>query len=94
VILGHVDSYTGPAVFFRLRDLEPGAVIHVDRIDGTTVSYTVDRIQQYDKDQFPTEEVYGAQSEPVLRLVTCGGLFDREIRSYTDNLVVYASLLV
>ncbi len=91
VILGHVDSYTGPAVFFRLDELTAGDEITIDRADGSSVTYAVDRIEQYSKDEFPTEAVYGSTDEPVLRLVTCGGLFDRDVRSYTDNLIVFAT---
>ena len=90
VLLGHVDSRSGPAVFYRLRDLAAGDVIEVDRGDGTVGRYTVERTQQVPKDEFPTFEVFGAASGDVLRLVTCAGEFDRGERSYHDNLVVHA----
>lgn len=90
VLLGHVDSRTGPAVFYRLRDLRPGDTIDVARADGTTARYAVRRTEQVAKDRFPTFAVFGATSEDVLRLVTCAGEFDRGARSYTDNLVVHA----
>lgn len=92
VILGHVDSRTGPAVFFDLGRLTSGDAIHVDRIDGSTVTYVVDRAEQHPKNAFPTETVYGSTAEPVLRLVTCGGQFDRDRRSYDDNVIVFARL--
>ena len=91
VILGHVDSRTGPAVFFRLTDLQPGDRIHVDREDHTIVTYEVQSLEQYAKDEFPTEAVYGSTDQPVLRLVTCGGPFDRGDRSYEDNVIVFAT---
>ncbi|GAA1383958.1 class F sortase [Pseudonocardia kongjuensis] len=90
VLLGHVDSRAGPAVFFDLRDLGPGDVIEVGRSDGTVEEYVVERTQQMPKDEFPTFEVFGATSSDVLRLVTCAGEFDRGERSYIDNLVVHA----
>lgn len=93
VILGHVDSRTGPAVFHRLRDLSAGDVVSVDRQDGTTVSYRVTRIEQHAKDAFPTQAVYGPTEAPVLRLVTCGGSFDRQARSYDENVIVFAEQL-
>ena len=94
VVLGHVDSVDGPAVFSRLRELTVGDVVHIDREDGTTVSYQVNRIEQHPKDDFPTEAVYGRNHEQsVLRLVTCGGTFDRNARSYVDNVIVFASLV-
>ena len=92
VILGHVDSRDGPAVFFDLPRLDPGDPILIDRQDGSTVTYLVERVEQHPKDAFPTESVYGPTSEPVLRLVTCGGVFDRTRRSYEDNIIVFARL--
>ena len=91
VIAGHVDSRTGPAVFFRLRDLSEGDPIHVHRADGTLVTFEVTSSAQYDKREVPSEQVYGATGGIELRLVTCGGEFDRSRRSYRDNLIVFAS---
>ena len=93
VVAGHVDSAAeGPAVFFRLAELQPGAEILVDRADGTTAVFTVDRVAQYPKDAFPTAEVYGDTDHPALRLITCGGSFDRASGNYRDNIVVFARL--
>jgi LPXTG-site transpeptidase (sortase) family protein len=92
VIAGHVDSYRGPAVFFRLSELEEGDEVVVDRVDGTTARFTVTAVDRYPKDEFPTEQVYGPTSRPELRLITCGGEFDRDARSYRDNVVVSAVL--
>ncbi|ALE78640.1 hypothetical protein WY02_09550 [Pseudonocardia sp. AL041005-10] len=93
VLMGHVDSRSGPAVFFDLRDLEPGDVVEVGRSDGSTLRYAVERTQQVPKDAFPTFEVFGAASPDLLRLVTCAGDFDRGERSYVDNFVVHARML-
>ena len=90
VIAGHVDSRTGPAVFFRLGDLLPGDEVLVDLADGTTVRFTVSATDRYPKDRFPTEEVYGPTPRAELRLITCGGEFDPDRRSYRDNVVVTA----
>lgn len=91
IILGHVDSKTGPAVFFRLRDLAPGATVDVGLADGGTATYQVTVVERFAKDAFPTVAVYGATLEDVLRLVTCGGEFDRDAGSYLDNVVVTAT---
>ncbi len=91
VIAGHVDSRTGPAVFYRLRELRVGDAVTVQRADGRQVRFTVDDVQQYPKDRFPTDAVYGPSPGPVLRLITCGGSFDRASGHYRDNVVVYAS---
>ena len=92
VIAGHVDSYEGPAVFFRLADLAPGDEILVDRADGSTARFEVRSVDRYPKDAFPTEEVYGPTPLAELRLITCGGEFDPDERSYRDNVVVSAVL--
>ncbi|MGY1812005.1 class F sortase [Blastococcus sp. SYSU D00820] len=92
VLAGHVDSTAGPAVFFRLRDLAPGDEVLVDRADGTTARFTVTAVDRYAKDAFPTTEVYGPTPDAQLRLITCGGAFDRAARSYRDNVVVHARL--
>lgn len=91
VMVGHVDSRAGPAVFYRLRELEAGDEIVVPRSDGGRSRFAVDRIEQYPKDSFPALQVYGATPGPELRLITCGGTFDRSVRHYVDNIVVYAS---
>ncbi|MGB5760351.1 MAG: class F sortase [Acidimicrobiales bacterium] len=93
VILGHVDSRQGPAVFYDLRRLQPGDTVQIDRVDGSAVTYAVDRVEKHPKNAFPTETVYGPTPEPVLRLVTCGGDFDRDARSYKDNVIVFANLV-
>uniref|UniRef100_UPI0015F08A98 sortase domain-containing protein n=1 Tax=Pseudonocardia pini TaxID=2758030 RepID=UPI0015F08A98 len=90
VVLGHVDSTSGPGVFYRLRELAPGDVVEIGRA-GTVERYVVERIEQVPKDAFPTFAVFGATADDVVRLVTCAGDFDRGARSYTDNLVVHAS---
>ncbi|MBC6470140.1 class F sortase [Actinomadura alba] len=89
VIAGHVDSRSGPAVFFRLRDLRRGDRVDVDRVDGSTARFSVTRIARYRKTGVPAG-VYRATPGPELRLVTCGGAFDRGRGSYRDNIVVYA----
>ncbi|WP_369255408.1 class F sortase [Geodermatophilus amargosae] len=92
VILGHVDSHEGPAVFSRLSTLETGDLVSVRRADGRTVDFVVGAVRTHPKSAFPTEAVYGATPEAVLRLITCGGEFDRGQGSYLSNVVVYASL--
>jgi hypothetical protein len=92
VLLGHVDSYRGPAVFSRLGDLRPGDGISVRRADGSVVAFVVESVQTHLKGDFPTEGVYGQTVDPVLRLITCGGAFDRARRAHLSNVVVYAGL--
>lgn len=94
VVVGHVDSTSGPAVFYRLRDLEPGHTIEIHRSDGLVALFRVSDTALVAKDKFPTEQVYGATAEPTLRLVTCGGDFDRSVRSYKGNFIVFAQHVV
>ena len=72
VIAAHVDWNHAPGVFFHLRDLEPGAEVAVDRADGTTARFEVLKVEQYPKDAFPTERVYGDIDHAGLRLIPCG----------------------
>ncbi|MGC4854633.1 class F sortase [Micromonospora sp. DT4] len=93
VIVGHVDSAKlGPAVFFDLGSLVPGDTITVRRADGQPATFRVDSVKSYPKTSFPTELVYGPNDRPGLRVVTCGGQFDEAVRSYRDNVVVFATL--
>lgn len=91
VIAGHVDSRDGPAVFYRLHELASGDEVIVRRADGTTIRFTVTGAASYAKDAFPTDSVYGPVPGPELRLITCGGQFDRSRQQYRDNVVVYAA---
>ncbi|MEI4274109.1 class F sortase [Klenkia sp. LSe6-5] len=93
VLAGHVDSRSGPAVFFRLEEVAVGDDVLVGRADGSTLTFRATRVAEYPKTAFGTAEVYGPTVDPQLRLITCGGEFDRSRRSYTDNVVVFATLV-
>ena len=93
VMAGHVDWGGSPGVFYDLRSLKPGDEITVSRADGTAVLFAVASVQQFSKDAFPSAAVYGNLDHPGLRLITCGGSFDRAERSYVDNIVVFADLV-
>jgi sortase (surface protein transpeptidase) len=90
VIAGHMDSVSGPGVFYQLASLHSGERIYVRRTDGTLVVFRVTAVRMYRKTRFPTTAVYGPAYGPQLRLITCGGTFDRARRSYLSNVVVYA----
>lgn len=92
IVVGHVDSVSGPAVFYRLRDLRPGAVAMVRLRTGRTLTFVIDTVRVYPKDQFPSGAVYGPTPLPELRLITCTGDFDWHAHSYLDNLVVTGHL--
>jgi hypothetical protein len=93
VIAGHVDSRSGPAVFYRLRELRTGDTVEVERADGVRLRFAVETLARYRKSALPTAAVFGPVAWPALRLITCGGTFDRDRGSYRDNLVVYARLV-
>lgn len=91
VIVGHVDSATGPAAFYNLSSLRPGDRITVERADHSQISFAVRALREYPKDAIPGGQVYATSGPPALRLITCGGDYDSEQGSYRDNLVVYAT---
>jgi len=92
VIEGHVDSYQGPAVFFRLGALRPGDTVDVTLADGITAIFRVTGVREYAKSRFPAKAIYGATDYAALRLITCGGTFDYATGHYLSSTVVFASL--
>ncbi|MCP2342335.1 class F sortase [Actinomadura rupiterrae] len=92
VLLGHYDDQDGPAVFYKLHKVKAGATVKVARSDGRTALFTVDAVEQVPKWDFPRSRVYGDVRYAGLRLITCGGSYNREQHSYRDNLIVYAHL--
>jgi hypothetical protein len=94
VLVGHIDSAKeGPSVFFRLAALRRGDLIRITREDKTVAVFKVDEIKRFKKVDFPTQLVYGNTDHAALRIITCGGPFDRDSGSYIDNTVVLASLI-
>jgi Sortase domain len=93
VILGHVDSYQGPATFFKLRTLLAGDMVYVTLADGVSAQFKVTAVDQYLKTGFPDQLVYGGNGSSSLQLVTCGGTFDTQTGHYLSNVVVYTSLV-
>ncbi|MGI8817384.1 MAG: class F sortase [Pseudonocardia sp.] len=91
VILGHINGNGQQGIFSRLHELKPGDQVKVSRADGKTAIFTVTKLEQVAKDTFPTLAVYGDTQDAELRLITCGGSFDRSRRSYLDNIIVYAA---
>jgi hypothetical protein len=94
VLLGHVNATDGgPGVFAHLRELTTGDTIEVTRADGTTAVFAFTHGEQYSKDAFPTQTVYGNTEGSELRLITCDG-YDPDTGEFDDNYVVYAKLLL
>ncbi len=92
IIAGHVDTKTSAAVFARLGELDEGDTFQVRRADGRTAAFVVDDLETFAKDAFPSERVYGDTDRAEVRLITCAGDYDRKVKDYTDNLVVFAHL--
>ncbi|NGO12967.1 class F sortase [Streptomyces sp. HC44] len=94
LFVGHVDTRSRPAVFHHLNEMRPGDTVRVVRDDGTVAEFTVDDVQVFARDRFDARKVYGARQpgRAELRLITCGGRFDRDSRTYTANVVVSAYL--
>ena len=93
VLAAHVNWKHRKGAFADINALSPGDQVLVDRADGTSARFRVERVEQYPKDRFPTRAVYGDVAGPELRLITCGGELDRAAHSYRDNIVVYARLI-
>ncbi|MCM0674379.1 class F sortase [Micromonospora phytophila] len=94
VVVGHVDSRaTGRAVFFRLGALKPKDTIEVLRKDGKKARFIVDGVARYPKTKLPLKQVYGHTGKAQLRVITCGGSYDKAAKSYRDNIVVFATLV-
>ncbi|WP_440070919.1 class F sortase [Streptosporangium sp. OZ121] len=92
VVLGHVNTKKGAAVFSRLKEVKRGDKIKVSRSDGSLAEFTVDGVEQVSKAAFPSKRVYGNTGEATLRLITCGGVYNSRTGHYTDNIIVYATL--
>ena len=92
IIVGHVDSYQAPGVFYDLGSLAPGNLVEVTLANGETVHFTVTSVQEYPKAHFPASEVYGPEPYQALRLITCGGAFDEATGHYLSNIVAYARM--
>ena len=93
LIVGHADTRTGPSVFHDLGAMRPGQRVEVHRQDGTVAIFEVNSVEHFGKAKLPVDRVYGDYSRPSLRLVTCGGTWLGQKRGYSDNLIVFASLV-
>ncbi|MFC1421106.1 class F sortase [Streptacidiphilus cavernicola] len=92
VLVGHVDTRTGPAVFWNLSAVKPGAAVRVTRLDGSTALFTVDAVRLFARATFPAAQIYAPARDAQLRIITCGGVFDRKRAEYTGNVVLFAHL--
>jgi sortase (surface protein transpeptidase) len=93
IIAGHIDSYLGPGIFFRLRQLKPGKRVYVRRTNGSLAVFRVTAKHMFLKTHFPTSDVYGPVPTAQLRLITCGGTFDTATGHYLSNVIVFATLI-
>ncbi|MER6069447.1 class F sortase [Streptomyces sp. NPDC001817] len=94
LLVGHVDTTTRPAVFYKLSTLKPGETVRVVRSDGQVARFTIDDVRVLPRAGFDAHQAYGPHrpGRAELRLITCGGSFDRATHSYTANVVVSAYL--
>ncbi|MBX9398433.1 class F sortase [Streptomyces sp. TRM72054] len=93
IIAGHIDTATSAAVFAKLYELRPGDRFSVARADGRRADFVVDDAETFPKDDFPSKRVYADATRPEVRLITCAGEYDRSVKDYTENLVVFAHLV-
>lgn len=94
VLVGHVDTYKGPSVFWELGNLKVNDIINISREDGTIAKFSVTEIAQYEQDNFPTEKIYGNIDYAGLRVITCGGTFNHVTGRYSHNTVIFASIVL
>ncbi|MFH8472984.1 class F sortase [Streptomyces sp. NPDC018000] len=92
IVAGHVDTTTGPAVFLQLQFLKPGSTVNIIRADGSVATFRVDSVETFSKAKFPNKRVYADTPDAQLRLITCGGPYNRAIKDYEDNVVAFAHL--
>ncbi|MCG3756614.1 MULTISPECIES: class F sortase [unclassified Amycolatopsis] len=92
VVLGHIDGNHQKGIFWRLHEMKKGDKVVIGRKDGSKATFTVTKVDQIAKKTFPTEAVYGNTTDSQIRLITCGGAFDAEKKSYLDNIIVYGTL--
>ncbi|WP_406497149.1 class F sortase [Streptomyces sp. NBC_00846] len=92
IVAGHVDTMTGPAVFLQLQFLKPGATVDIIRADGSVATFKVDSVETFSKANFPDKRVYSDTPSAQLRLITCGGAYNKTVKDYEDNVVAFAHL--
>ncbi|MFD7627867.1 class F sortase [Streptomyces sp. NPDC059851] len=94
LMVGHVDTASRPAVFYGLSSARPGGKVRVVRADGSVAEFTIEDVQVYERTRFDPDEAYGRRvpGRAELRLVTCGGAYDKVAKEYTANVVVSAYL--
>ncbi|MCX4789140.1 MULTISPECIES: class F sortase [unclassified Streptomyces] len=92
IVAGHVDTTTGPAVFLQLQFLKPGSTVDITRADGSVATFKVDAVETFSKAKFPNKRVYSDTPSAQLRLITCGGPYNRKAKHYEDNVVAFAHL--
>ncbi|MEU7639739.1 MULTISPECIES: class F sortase [unclassified Streptomyces] len=93
IVAGHVDTKTGPAVFLQLETLKPGATVEITREDGIVAKFKIDSVETFSKATFPNDKVYADTPDAQLRLITCGGSYDRKAKDYVANVVAFAHLV-
>ncbi|MGI9595551.1 MAG: class F sortase, partial [Acidimicrobiales bacterium] len=93
VLAAHIAYEGTDGVFVDLDELPLGSVIAVDYDDGSSADFVAVSKEQYDKAQLPRDDIFARSGQPQLVLITCGGDFNRRVRSYDDNVVVYAEAI-
>lgn len=93
VLAGHVDSLTGPAVFYELKNVKVGETVILKDADGRKMVFEVTNLTSYETDEAPIEEIFGSSDKRLINLITCTGDFNRDIGSHEERLVVTAELV-
>jgi hypothetical protein len=90
VIAGHLNWRGTNGIFARLDEMPVGATITVVYDDGSQKDFIVSTVELVDKPAVAVNGIFARDGEPLLRLITCGGEFEKAVRSYRSNVVVTA----
>lgn len=93
LISGHVDNYKGPAVFYPLKKLQPGAYIFLFDEKNNYLMYEVMEVESYFTKDAPLQRIFGDTSEYRMNLITCTGKYNRNKKEHEQRLVVYTRLV-
>jgi LPXTG-site transpeptidase (sortase) family protein len=93
VFAGHFDKPDGsPSIFYKLGSLEKGDLIEVQDSSGSK-EFKVTEVRVVDLASFPLQEVFGEVNKKQVNLITCGGVWDKQKKEYSERTVVFSELV-
>lgn len=92
VITGHYGTWKNGqgSVFDNLHKLQIGDKIYVEDDNGVNITFVV-REQQSLEPNADTTDIFSSEDEQShLNLITCEGIWDKDSKSYSKRLVIFA----